>query len=107
MVHELAHALVRIDRRGIDPKLDCAAEGVVVKSVVYSVCGSRGLDSSGSALLYVTGWAERAEGDPIEAYSELSTCWSAGGGGGVRGPGRAPLSPGGWGRLDRQGEVSP
>lgn len=71
LVHELAHALVRIDRRDDDPKLDYAAEEVVVESVAYSVCASLGLDSSGSAVPYVTGWAERAEGDPIEAYAEL------------------------------------
>ena len=71
LVHELAHALVRIDRRDEDPKLDYAAEEVVVESVAYSVCASLGLDSAGSAVPYVTGWAERAEGDPIEAYAEL------------------------------------
>jgi antirestriction protein ArdC len=71
LVHELAHALVRIDRQGDDPKLDYAAEEVVVESVAYSVCASLGLDSAGSAVPYVAGWAERAEGDPIEAYAEL------------------------------------
>jgi antirestriction protein ArdC len=71
LVRELAHALVRIDRREEDPKLDYAAEEVVVESVAYSVCASLGLDSSGSAVPYVAGWAERAEGDPIEAYAEL------------------------------------
>jgi antirestriction protein ArdC len=71
LIHELAHALVRIDRRDDDPKLGYAAEEVVVESVAYSVCASLGLDSSGSAVPYVAGWAERAEGDPIEAYAEL------------------------------------
>jgi antirestriction protein ArdC len=71
LVHELAHALVRIDRRKSDPKLDYAAEEVVVEAVAYCVCASLGLDSSGSAVPYVAGWAERAEGDPIEAYAEL------------------------------------
>jgi antirestriction protein ArdC len=69
LVHELAHALVRIDRRDDDPKLGYAAEEVVVESVAYSVCGVLGLDSGGSAVPYVAGWAERAEGDPIEAYA--------------------------------------
>lgn len=71
LVHELAHALVRIDRRDDDPKLGYAEEEVVVESVAYSVCASLGLDSAGSAVPYVTGWAERAEGEPIEAYAEL------------------------------------
>jgi antirestriction protein ArdC len=71
LVHELAHALVRIDRRDDDPRLGYAEEEVVVESVAYSVCGSLGLDSGGSAVPYVAGWAEGAEGDPIEAYAAL------------------------------------
>jgi antirestriction protein ArdC len=71
LVHELAHALVRLDRREEDPVLDYATEEVVVESVAYSVCASVGLDSAGSAVPYVTGWAERADGDPIESYAEL------------------------------------
>jgi antirestriction protein ArdC len=71
LVHELAHALVRIDHREDDPKLHYASEEVVVESVAYSVCASLGLDSSGSSVPYVAGWAEGVEGDPIEAYAEL------------------------------------
>jgi antirestriction protein ArdC len=71
LVHELAHALVRIDRREDDPKLGYAEEEVVVESVAYSVCASLGLDSAGAAVPYVTGWAERADGDPIESYAQL------------------------------------
>jgi antirestriction protein ArdC len=71
LVHEIAHALVRIDRRDEDPNLDYASEEVVVESVAYSVCASLGLDSAGSAVPYVAGWAEGAVGDPIEAYAEL------------------------------------
>jgi antirestriction protein ArdC len=71
LVHELSHALVRIDRRDDDPKLGYAAEEVVVESVAWSVCASVGLDSAGSAVPYVAGWDEQAQGDPIEAYAEL------------------------------------
>jgi antirestriction protein ArdC len=71
LVHELSHALVRIDRREEDPKLDYASEEVVAESVAYSVCASLGLDTGGSAVPYVAGWFERAEGDPLEAYAEL------------------------------------
>jgi hypothetical protein len=35
------------------------------------VFASLGLDSAGAAVPFVTGWAERAEGDPIEADAEL------------------------------------
>jgi antirestriction protein ArdC len=71
LVHEIAHALVRIDRRDDDPKLGYAEEEVVVESVAWSVCASLGLDSSGSAVPYVAGWADGLEGDPIESYAEL------------------------------------
>jgi antirestriction protein ArdC len=71
LVHELAHALVRIDRREDDPKLGYAGEEVVVESVAWSVCGVLGLDSSGAAVPYVAGWAEGAGGDPVEAYACL------------------------------------
>ncbi len=71
LAHELAHALVRIDRRDGDPKLDYASEEVVVESVAYSVCASLGLDTAGQSVPYMAGWAESAEGDPIEAYAEL------------------------------------
>jgi len=71
LTHELAHALVRIDRQDDDPSLDYAAEEVVVESVAYSVCGSLGLDTGGGAVPYVAGWFERTEGDPLEAYAEL------------------------------------
>jgi hypothetical protein len=43
----------------------------VVESVAYLVCASLGLDSSGSSVPYVAGWAEGLEGDPIESYAEL------------------------------------
>jgi antirestriction protein ArdC len=71
LVHELAYALVRIDRREEDPKLGYAEEEEVAEAVAYSVCAGLGLDSAGAAVPYVAGWAERAEGDPIEAYAEL------------------------------------
>jgi antirestriction protein ArdC len=71
LIHELSHALVRKDRREGDPKLDYAAEEVVVESVAFTVCASLGLDTGGSAIPYVTGWFERTEGDPLEAFAEL------------------------------------
>jgi hypothetical protein len=43
----------------------------VVESVAYSVCGVLGLDSSGSSVPYVAGWAAGVEGDPIEDYACL------------------------------------
>lgn len=71
LVHELAHALVRRDRRDHDPTLPYAEEEVVAESVAYAVCGALGLDVSGDSVPYLAGWGERAEGEPIERYAAL------------------------------------
>jgi hypothetical protein len=39
----------------------------VVESVAWSVYAGLGLDTGPSAVPYVAGWTERADGDPIEA----------------------------------------
>jgi antirestriction protein ArdC len=71
LIHELAHALVRLEHQQDDPRLSYAEEEVVVESVAYSVCASVGLDTAGAAVPYIAGWAEGANGDPIEAYAAL------------------------------------
>jgi antirestriction protein ArdC len=71
LVHELAHALVRIDRLDGDPKLPYAEEEVVAESVAFTVCSSLGLDTSAESVPYLAGWDERSEGDPIESYAAL------------------------------------
>ena len=67
-VHELAHALVVVDRQDDDPKLRYDEEEVVVECVAYTVCATLGLDISGSAVPYMTGWSK---GEEIERYAEL------------------------------------
>ncbi|HWB70456.1 MAG TPA: hypothetical protein VG518_10815, partial [Solirubrobacterales bacterium] len=67
-VHELAHALVGVDRRDGDPKLSYAEEEVVVECVAYTVCSALGLDTSGSSVPYMTSWSK---GEEIERYAEL------------------------------------
>jgi antirestriction protein ArdC len=71
LVHELAHALVRGDRRPEDPKLPYAEEEVVVESVAFAVCASLGLDTSPSSIPYIAGWGERSDDEPIERYAAL------------------------------------
>ena len=71
LIHELAHALVRLDHQDEDPKLTYAEEEVVVESVAFSVCSSFGLDTAASAIPYMTGWAEGASGEPVELYAAL------------------------------------
>lgn len=67
-VHELAHALVRHDRRDGDPELTYGREEVVVECVAYTVCSALGVDTSGSSVPYVASWGE---GDEVERYAEL------------------------------------
>jgi antirestriction protein ArdC len=71
LIHELAHALVRLEHQHDDPRLSYAEEEVVVESVAYSVCASLGLDTGGAAVPYIAGWSEGAHGELIEAYAAL------------------------------------
>jgi antirestriction protein ArdC len=68
LTHELAHALLRCERREEDPSLTYAEEEVVVESVAYTVCSSLGLDSAGFSVPYMTSWSKGAE---IERYAAL------------------------------------
>lgn len=70
-MHELAHALVRVDRDDDDPALDYAEEELVVESVAYTVCGSLDLDIAGYAIPYLASWSERAELQTIEQTAKL------------------------------------
>jgi antirestriction protein ArdC len=71
LVHELAHALVRLEHQHDDPRLSYAEEEVVVESVAYSVCASLGLDTAGESVPYLAGWGGEDAADPIEAYAAL------------------------------------
>jgi antirestriction protein ArdC len=69
LTHELAHALLRCERREEeDPSLTYAEEEVVVESVAYTVCSSLGLDSAGFSVPYMTSWSQGTE---IERYAAL------------------------------------
>jgi antirestriction protein ArdC len=70
-VHELAHALVRLDRREQDPQLGYAEEELVVESVAFTVCGGLGIDMTGSSVPYLASWAEQAPLATIEATAGL------------------------------------
>ncbi len=67
-IHELAHALVRCDRREEDPKLTYAEEEIVVECVAHTVCSTVGLDTAGWSVPYMASWGE---GDEIERYAAL------------------------------------
>jgi hypothetical protein len=65
LVHEIAHAL-GVGYREYGRR---RAE-VLVDTVTYIVCGSVGLDTSGSSVPYVAGWGESGELDAIRGYAE-------------------------------------
>ncbi len=65
LVHEVAHALgVGYGQYGRQ-----RAE-VLVDTITFVVCGSLGLDTSGSSVPYVAGWGEAGELDAIRDYAE-------------------------------------
>jgi hypothetical protein len=65
LVHELAHAL-GIGYRDYGRR---RAE-VLVDTVTYIVCGSVGLDTSGSTVPYIAGWGESGDLDAIRGCAE-------------------------------------
>lgn len=68
LIHEIAHALVRHERREEDPKLAYGEEEVVVECVACTVCSTVGLDTAGHSVPYMTSWSEGGE---IERYAAL------------------------------------
>jgi len=71
LLHELAHALVRVDRRDGDPRLTYAAEELVVESIAYSVAAAAGIDTSANSIPYLTSWSEDTPIAAIHAHAEL------------------------------------
>jgi hypothetical protein len=65
LVHEIAHAL-GVGYSGYGRR---RAE-VLVDTVTYIVCGSVGLETSGSCVPYVAGWGESGDLDAIRGYAE-------------------------------------
>ena len=71
LVHELAHALVRSERRESDPALDYEQEELVVESVTLTVCQQIGLDTLAFSIPYMTSWAQEAELSVLECCAGL------------------------------------
>ena len=64
LVHEIAHAL------GVGYREGRGRAEVIVDTVTYVVCGSVGLDTSGSSVPYVAGWGEDGALDAIRACAQ-------------------------------------
>jgi len=71
VLHELAHALVRVDRQDDDPRLDYATEELIVESVAYSVAATAGLDTTTNSIPYLTAWSENTPITTIHAHAAL------------------------------------
>jgi antirestriction protein ArdC len=71
LLHELAHALVRVDRADRDPQLNYAGEELVVESVAMSVTGTLGVDTSANSIPYLTAWSQDTPITTIHAHATL------------------------------------
>jgi len=69
--HELAHALVRVDRQDDDPKLTYAQEELVVESIAFSVCTTAGLDTAANSIPYLASWSQSTDLDILERTAQL------------------------------------
>lgn len=71
LIHEVSHALIRIEPKAEDPKLTFADEEVVVEAVAYTVCSALGVDAGAASVPYLASWGEGDEGGAIERYAGL------------------------------------
>jgi hypothetical protein len=72
LIHELAHALVRLTRTETDQELDYAQEELAVESVAFCCCQTVGLDTSANSIPYLASWAESASLDVLEQTAALT-----------------------------------
>lgn len=70
LIHEVSHALVRLEHNHDDPKLSYAEEEVVVEAVAYCVCASVGFDTSGESIPTPQAGVERTR----ERQSSATRC---------------------------------
>ncbi|MHB8533144.1 MAG: ArdC-like ssDNA-binding domain-containing protein [Solirubrobacteraceae bacterium] len=71
LVHELAHALLRAERKAGDPRLSPAVEELVVESVAFTVCGALGVDTSDYSIPYLASWDSEGDLAAIERTATL------------------------------------
>jgi hypothetical protein len=69
--HELAHALIRLERDDDDPELERASEELVVESVAFTATGALGVCCEGYSIPYLASWAESAELEVLERMAGL------------------------------------
>lgn len=69
--HELAHAIVRLDRHPEDPELDYASEELVAESVAFTCVRSLGIAAEEYSIPYLTSWAADSDLEVLERTAGL------------------------------------
>jgi antirestriction protein ArdC len=69
--HELAHAIVRLDRHDEDPELDYASEELAAESVAFTCVRSLGIAAEEYSIPYLTSWAEDTDLEVLEQTASL------------------------------------
>ncbi|MTD47523.1 hypothetical protein GKE82_25295 [Conexibacter sp. W3-3-2] len=72
LTHELAHALVREDRRDDDPTLTYAREELVAESVAYIVARGLGFDPAANSIPYLAAYSEQTGPDAWQQIAALT-----------------------------------
>jgi antirestriction protein ArdC len=70
-VHELAHALVRLDRHDDDRSLSYAEEELVAETVAFSVAGALGIDTAMYSVAYLASWSQGADLATVQETAAL------------------------------------
>jgi antirestriction protein ArdC len=70
-IHELAHALVRLDRRDDDQPLSYAEEELVAETVAFSVTGALGIDAVAYSVAYLASWSQGADLATVQETAAL------------------------------------
>jgi antirestriction protein ArdC len=71
LCHELAHALVAIDKTDSGVALNYASEELVVESIAFTVVGSLGIHTDPASIPYLASWAEKADLNVIQQTADL------------------------------------
>lgn len=71
LLHELAHALLRVENDAEAGDLSYAEEELVVECVAHVVCSLVGLDASGYSIGYLASWSEGTSLEVLRSRAEL------------------------------------
>jgi antirestriction protein ArdC len=70
-IHELAHALVRLEPQSGDTSLSYAEEELVAETVAFTVTGALGIDTGGYSVAYLASWSQGADLATVQQTASL------------------------------------